>query len=305
MYPRDLILKPQASTIKIKSIIRDHSWIFLWHKKTHSRPRFKIFSLPGIHVIGEKFSKPSDATGHIGLSRSRPKISVAFVNHHRERIKYLDLDAKWYLFGRNASLSLPPVLALRIAPSSFVLDVCRIGGLVKTGQLVLNVAVESCRRNNLSSSTQQYSIPYNFSSFAISSLGRLKDSSIISSPSGSPHDPSQCQPPHKTLSPSSVQLVAGLAALKFALKAGGTVNVLARTPSKLANFTNQFPNLHVIKGDIRGIPAIKSTVTVNNRVVDVVISAIGMVIERKGLGFESRDPTICEDGTKAILTTLS
>lgn len=132
MYPRDLILKvptPTPSIVpassihdQIKSIIRDHSWIFLWHKKTHSRPRFKIFSLPGIHVIGEKFSKPSDATGHIGLSRSRPKISVAFVNHHRERIKYLDLDAKWYLFGRTASLSLPPVLAFRIAPSSFVSD---------------------------------------------------------------------------------------------------------------------------------------------------------------------------------------
>ncbi|KAH6710568.1 hypothetical protein BKA61DRAFT_578406 [Leptodontidium sp. MPI-SDFR-AT-0119] len=97
----------------------------------------------------------------------------------------------------------------------------------------------------------------------------------------------------------------GLAALKFTLKAGSTINVLARTPSKLADLTNQFLNLHVIKGDIRDIPAIKSTVTVNNRVVDVVISAIGMVIKRKGFGFESRDPTICDDGTKAILTALS
>lgn len=97
----------------------------------------------------------------------------------------------------------------------------------------------------------------------------------------------------------------GLAALKLALRAGNTVNVLARTPSKLANLSFQYPNLNIIKGDIRDIPAIKSTLTANNRVVDVVVSAIGMVIEMKGLGFVSKDPTICYDGTKAILFALT
>ncbi|KAK0112817.1 hypothetical protein ONS95_014546 [Cadophora gregata] len=97
----------------------------------------------------------------------------------------------------------------------------------------------------------------------------------------------------------------GLASLNLALKAGHSVNVLARTPAKLADLSSQYPNLHIIKGDIRDIAAIKSTLTINNRVVDIVVSAIGMVIELKGLGFTARDPKICEDGTKSILSALS
>ncbi|KAG4433364.1 hypothetical protein IFR05_011148 [Cadophora sp. M221] len=97
----------------------------------------------------------------------------------------------------------------------------------------------------------------------------------------------------------------GLASLKLALKAGNSVNVLARTPSKLGDLLSQYPNLHIVKGDIHDIAAIKSTLTFNNRVVDIVISAIGMVIELAGLGFSSKDPTICADGTKAILSALS
>lgn len=97
----------------------------------------------------------------------------------------------------------------------------------------------------------------------------------------------------------------GLATLKLALKDGNNVNVLARTPSKLSSLSSQYPNLHIIQGDIRDIPAIKSTLTIDNQVVDIVISAIGMVIQRVGLGLSSRDPTICEDGTRSILTALS
>lgn len=97
----------------------------------------------------------------------------------------------------------------------------------------------------------------------------------------------------------------GLASLKLALKAGHEVNVLARTPSKLSDLSSQYSNLNVVKGDIRDIASIKSTLILNNRVVDVVVSAIGMVIERVGLGYSSRDPTICEEGTKAILSAVS
>ncbi|KAL3422246.1 short-chain dehydrogenase [Phlyctema vagabunda] len=96
----------------------------------------------------------------------------------------------------------------------------------------------------------------------------------------------------------------GLATLKLALQAGNTVNVLARTPSKLSDLASQNPNLHIIQGDIRDVDSIKPALVVNNRVVDVVISAIGMVMERKGLGFTSADPTICHDGTQTILSAL-
>lgn len=84
------------------------------------------------------------------------------------------------------------------------------------------------------------------------------------------------------------------------------VNVLARTPSKLSALASQYPNLlHVIKGDIRDIPSIKETLTVNNQVVDVAISSIGMVFRRQGFGFAPGDTHICEDGTKHILAALS
>jgi hypothetical protein len=112
--------------------------------------------------------------------------------------------------------------------------------------------------------------------------------------------------PSKTIAIFGATGGTGLAVLKFALQAGCTVNVLARTPSKLADFSAQYPNhLHVIKGDIRDISSIKETLVLNNKLVDVVVSGIGMVISRKGLGFTSTDPHICEEGTKLILTALS
>lgn len=75
----------------------------------------------------------------------------------------------------------------------------------------------------------------------------------------------------------------GLASLKLALNAGHTVNALARTHSKLAELSSQHPNLHVIQGDSNDIRIIKSALVINNRVVNVVVAAIGMAIEMKGL----------------------
>ncbi|KAF8858518.1 NAD(P)-binding protein [Acephala macrosclerotiorum] len=97
----------------------------------------------------------------------------------------------------------------------------------------------------------------------------------------------------------------GLATLKLCLQAGHTVQVLARTPSKLEYLPPQYPNLRIIQGDILDISSVKSTLLINNRIVDTIISAIGMAIEMKGLGFSSKTPHICEQGTKAILSALS
>ncbi|KAH8678695.1 hypothetical protein BGZ60DRAFT_428523 [Tricladium varicosporioides] len=97
----------------------------------------------------------------------------------------------------------------------------------------------------------------------------------------------------------------GLAALKNSLQAGHHVNVLARTPAKLSTLQSQYPTtLHINQGDIRSIPDIKKTLisTTTGNAVDVIISAIGMFL--KGLLMTSDDPTICYDGTLAILTAL-
>lgn len=97
----------------------------------------------------------------------------------------------------------------------------------------------------------------------------------------------------------------GLSILKNSLASGHTVNVLARTPSKLSCLSTQYPNLHVIQGDIYDNNSIKETLVLNNRVVDVVVSGIGMVLQQKGMGFTSSDKNICENGTKNILAAIS
>jgi nucleoside-diphosphate-sugar epimerase len=105
----------------------------------------------------------------------------------------------------------------------------------------------------------------------------------------------------------------GLSVLKNCLAAGHAVNVLARTPSKLTSLSSQYPNLHIIQGDIHSIPSVKetlltpsSTANRNERaVVDVVVSGIGMVLQRKGIHFTSADTSICETGTHNILAALS
>jgi hypothetical protein len=96
-----------------------------------------------------------------------------------------------------------------------------------------------------------------------------------------------------------------LAVLKNALKAGHSVNVLARSPSKLSSLSASYPSLlHITEGDISNLPAIKSTLVHNNRVVDVIVSGIGMTLHREGMGFTSNDVHICEKATSAILQGL-
>ena len=90
-----------------------------------------------------------------------------------------------------------------------------------------------------------------------------------------------------------------------ALAAGYTVNVFTRTPSKLSDISAQYPkSLNVIKGEISSIPAIKQALVSDGRVVDMVLSGIGMAMKMKGLGFTSEQPTICEDTARNILTAL-
>lgn len=98
----------------------------------------------------------------------------------------------------------------------------------------------------------------------------------------------------------------GLAILKNSLAAGHNVSVLARTPSKLSSISSQYPDLlHVTQGDIYDNASIKRALVLNNRRVDIVISAVGMVLQFKGVKIVSPDPTICEVGTRNILSALS
>ncbi|KAH8594356.1 hypothetical protein B0O99DRAFT_624811 [Bisporella sp. PMI_857] len=95
------------------------------------------------------------------------------------------------------------------------------------------------------------------------------------------------------------------ALLKVALEAGYTVNALVRTPAKLAALSEKHPNLHLIQGDIASLPAIRDTLISNGRVVDIVVSGLGMVMKRQGLKFTSDQPHICEEATKAIFDVLA
>jgi putative NADH-flavin reductase len=95
-----------------------------------------------------------------------------------------------------------------------------------------------------------------------------------------------------------------LAVLKLCLEAGNAVNVLARSPYKLSHLSSQYPNLHVIQGGIRDLLAVKSTLTLNSEIVDIVVSSIGMAF-KGGLSFGWNDESICEDATNTILHALS
>lgn len=97
----------------------------------------------------------------------------------------------------------------------------------------------------------------------------------------------------------------GLAVLNRSLEAGHTVNVLARTPAKLSVQASKYPDqLRVIKGDIRDISTIKETLIVNGKVVDIIVSAIGMVFHRKGLSFVAPDTKVCAEGLSFTLKAL-
>ncbi|KAF4620127.1 hypothetical protein G7Y89_g14695 [Cudoniella acicularis] len=97
----------------------------------------------------------------------------------------------------------------------------------------------------------------------------------------------------------------GLATLKFCLSYGHHVNVLVRTPSKLQTLADQYlTTLHLTQGDIRSITSLKKVLTSQTgAVVDTIISGIGMAL--KGIFMTSTDPTICFDGTRAILSSLN
>lgn len=110
--------------------------------------------------------------------------------------------------------------------------------------------------------------------------------------------------PSKTVAIFGATGGTGLAVLKLCLAAGNAVNVLARSPSKLSHLSSQYPNLHVIQGDIRDLLAVKSTLILNNRIVDIVISSIGMAF-KGALSLAWNDQSICEDATNTILHALS
>jgi nucleoside-diphosphate-sugar epimerase len=110
--------------------------------------------------------------------------------------------------------------------------------------------------------------------------------------------------PSKTVAIFGATGGTGLAVLKQCLEAGNAINVLARSPSKLSHLSSQYPNLHVIQGDIRDLLAVKSTLTLNNKIVNIVVSSIGMSF-KGGLSFGWNDESICEDATNTILHALS
>ena len=97
----------------------------------------------------------------------------------------------------------------------------------------------------------------------------------------------------------------GLSVLKHSLSAGHPVNVLARTPSKLSGLSAQYPDLlHITAGNIHSVPDVRETLLRDNRPVDIVVSAIGMIPQRHGLKLSGDDPTVCEVGTQNLLTAL-
>jgi nucleoside-diphosphate-sugar epimerase len=110
--------------------------------------------------------------------------------------------------------------------------------------------------------------------------------------------------PSKTVTIFGATGGTGLAVLKLCLEAGNAVNVLARSPSKLSHLSSQYPNLHVIQGDIRDLLAVKSALTLDDKIVDIVVSSIGMAF-KGGLSFGWNDESICEDATNTILHALS
>jgi hypothetical protein len=85
------------------------------------------------------------------------------------------------------------------------------------------------------------------------------------------------------------------------------ISAVARTPAKLANLQQQYPKkLSVIKGDIRDHSTVKQSLICNGRLVDTVISSIGMVFDFSFMkGLVAPDSAICYDGTVSILTALS
>jgi putative NADH-flavin reductase len=98
----------------------------------------------------------------------------------------------------------------------------------------------------------------------------------------------------------------GFAVLTNALKAGHTVTALVRTPSKLSDVAACYPKtLSIVQRNIASLPAIKSTLAPSGKLVDVVVSGLGMVLQRSGILFTSLETHICEEGTRNILSALA
>ncbi|RFU28462.1 hypothetical protein B7463_g7898, partial [Scytalidium lignicola] len=101
----------------------------------------------------------------------------------------------------------------------------------------------------------------------------------------------------------------GLQFLKAILAANPKtrINVLARTPAKLTPSFPQstYPNLNIIQGDIHDIEVVKKTLLIDGVIVDKTVSAIGMVLQVKGIKFTSQTPHICEDTARIIISAIS
>lgn len=84
--------------------------------------------------------------------------------------------------------------------------------------------------------------------------------------------------------------------------------VVARTPSRLTELLTSkgvsqetlSTSLRITKGDVKEIPAVKDALMLGNKVVDMIVSGIGMVF---GFG-SSMDTTICQTAARSILTAL-
>lgn len=99
----------------------------------------------------------------------------------------------------------------------------------------------------------------------------------------------------------------GLEFLTLAMAAGYQINALARNPSKLNTLSAKYPaggaNLNIIKGDILEPEDVAKCLVRDNRVVDIVVSTVG--IRPNGLkGFAGQNTRTCELGLKCILETL-
>ncbi|KAA8571010.1 hypothetical protein EYC84_000378 [Monilinia fructicola] len=108
------------------------------------------------------------------------------------------------------------------------------------------------------------------------------------------------------------QLGTGLAVLQEILSSSPNthLNILCRTPSKLSQFSDKttYPNINIIKGDIRDLSAVKSTLidSATNLPVDIIVSSLGMILLRSStFSMKWSDPSICHDGIRTIFDALS
>jgi len=95
-------------------------------------------------------------------------------------------------------------------------------------------------------------------------------------------------------------------ALRNSLKNWHQVRVLVRSLSKLSSLSPESPTtLHLIPGDVHDILAIKSTlVTEIGKLVDIDISAIGIIGRKKRTTLVFEDQKVCEEGRASILKVL-